>query len=67
MDTFKLDDIKNVHVGDIPAAKRGIIDALSGEDINKKSIPDDHMSSYVKGHEIGTEIDNLLKGDQRDY
>lgn len=67
METFKLNDIKDVHVGDIPAAKKGIIDGLNGKDINKDTIPDDHMSSYAKGHQIGTQIDNLLKGDQRNF
>lgn len=67
MERFKLDDIKDIHVGDLPAAKKGIIDSLVGKDKLKDTVPLDHMSSYKQGHEIGTQIENLLKGDQRDY
>ncbi|NMM64711.1 hypothetical protein HBE96_19060 [Clostridium sp. P21] len=67
MDEFKLEDIKDIHVGDIPAAKKGIIDSLNGKDLLKEEVPVEHMSSYKQGHQIGTEIENLLKGDQRDY
>ena len=67
MDRFNLEDIKNIHVGDLPSAKRGIIDCLLGKDIYKEDIPIEHMASYKRGHEIGSQIENLLKGDQRDY
>lgn len=67
MDEFKLEDIKDIHVGDIPAAKKGIIDSLIGRDALKEGVPVEHMSSYKQGHQLGTEIENLLKGDQRDY
>lgn len=67
MDRFELDDIKEIHVGDLPAAKKGIIDSLLGEDVFKEKIPYEHMASYKKGHEIGTQVENLLKGDQRDF
>lgn len=67
MDRFKLNDLKDIHVGDIPCAKKGIIDSLLGKDLHKSEVPFERMSSYKKGHEIGTEIENLLKGDQRDY
>ncbi|MBV7273560.1 hypothetical protein [Clostridium thailandense] len=67
MDRFELDDIKEIHVGDLPAAKKGIIDSLLGEDVFKEKIPYEHMDSYKKGHEIGTQVENLLKGDQRDF
>lgn len=67
MDRFELDDIKEIHVGDLPSAKKGIIDSLTGKDTYKDEIPFEHMSSYKKGHEIGTQVENLLKGDQRDY
>jgi hypothetical protein len=67
MDRFELDDIKEIHVGDLPAAKKGIIDSLTGKDAYKDEIPFEHMASYKKGHEIGTQVENLLKGDQRDY
>ena len=67
MDKFELDDIKEIHVGDLPAAKKGIIDSLTGNDGHKDEIPLEHMSSYKKGHEIGTQVENLLKGDQRDF
>lgn len=67
MDGFKLEDIKEIHVGDVPSAKKGIIDSLSGEDMHKNQIPFEHMSSYKKGHEIGTQIEDLLKGDQSQY
>jgi hypothetical protein len=64
MDGFKLEDIKEIHVGDVSVAKKGIVDSLLGEDTHKNEIPFEHMSSYIKGHEIGTQIEDLLKGDQ---
>lgn len=67
MDKFVLDDIRGIHVGDLPAAKKGIIDSLLGEDMFKEKIPFEHMSSYNKGHEIGTQVENLLKGEDRDF
>lgn len=67
MDRFELDDIKEIHVGNLPAAKKGIIDSLLGEDMFKEKISLEHMASYKKGHEIGTQVENLLKGDQRDF
>ncbi len=67
MDEFKLEDIKDVHVGHLPSAKKGIIDSLMGNDVHKEEIPLGQMASYKQGHQIGTEIENLLKGDQRDY
>ena len=67
MDRFELDDIKEIHVGDLPAAKKGIIDSLLGEDVFKEKVPLEHRASYKKGHEIGTQVENLLKGDQRDF
>lgn len=67
MDRFELDDIKDIHVGDVPIAKKGVIDSLSGKDTHKDEIPLEKLSSYRKGHEIGTHIENLLKGDQVDH
>lgn len=64
---FDINDIKNIQVGDLPSAKIGIIDSLSGKDKHKNAIERDKMDSYIVGHELGTEIENLLKGDQRDY
>ncbi|HGG0415420.1 TPA: hypothetical protein ACJFE8_000160 [Clostridium sporogenes] len=64
---FDINDIKNIQVGDLPSAKIGIIDSLSGKDKHKNAIEQDKMASYIVGHELGTEIENLLKGDQRDY
>lgn len=64
---FDIGDIKNIHVGDLPSAKLGMIDSLSGKDKHKNIIEQDKMASYIVGHELGTEIENLLKGDQRDY
>lgn len=64
---FDINDIKNIQVGDLPSAKIGIIDSLSGKDKHKNVIEQDKMDSYIAGHELGTEIENLLKGDQRDY
>ncbi|AJD30737.1 hypothetical protein AAGC94_02470 [Clostridium sporogenes] len=64
---FDINDIKNIQVGDLPSAKIGIIDSLSGKDKHKNAIEQDKMDSYIAGHELGTEIENLLKGDQRDY
>lgn len=65
MGEMNWDDIKSVHVGDVPTAKKGIIDSLSGKDINKDSVPFEHFNSYKKGHEIGTLIEDILKGDQK--
>ncbi|MFA9397842.1 MAG: hypothetical protein ACERKV_06210 [Clostridiaceae bacterium] len=67
MENFKLEDIKNIKVGDLPSAKRGIIDSLLGRDIYKEEISIEHMASYKKGHEVGTLVENFLKQDQRDY
>ncbi|WP_243108638.1 hypothetical protein [Clostridium rectalis] len=67
MDQFNLNDIKDIHVGDLPAAKKGLIDSLLGKDEHKDEVPFQHFSSYKKGHELGTQIENLLKGDQREY
>lgn len=67
MDKFTISDIKDIHVGHIPAAKLGIIDSLIGRDENKSKVEEKHLNSYAQGHELGTEIENLLKGDQRDY
>jgi hypothetical protein len=67
MNEFKLNDIKDIHVGDLPSAKMGIIDSLLGNDDHKTKIPFNCMASYKTGHQLGTEIENLLKGDQRDY
>ncbi|AKN32123.1 hypothetical protein Ccar_15125 [Clostridium carboxidivorans P7] len=66
MDKFKLEDIKDVHVGHIPAAKKGIVDSLMGKDLLKESVSLEHMSSYKQGHQLGTEIENLLKGYEQD-
>lgn len=67
MDRFQIEDIKDIHVGHLPAAKMGIIDSLLGEDVFKKNVDITQMASYKQGHQLGTEIENLLKGDQRDY
>lgn len=64
MENFELNDIKEIHVGDVPSAKKGIIDSLLGKDVHKDEIPFEHFSSYKKGHEIGSQVENLLKGDQ---
>ncbi|WP_251859868.1 hypothetical protein [Clostridium sp. Marseille-Q2269] len=64
---FDINDIRNMTVGDLPSAKLGIIDSLSGKDKHKNTIEQDKMASYITGHKLGTEIENLLKGDQRDY
>ncbi|ENK1243228.1 hypothetical protein K8O96_04200 [Clostridium sporogenes] len=64
---FDINDIKNIQVGDLPSAKLGVIDSLLGKDKHKNTIEQDKMASYIAGHELGTEIENLLKGDQRDY
>ncbi|MCY6483016.1 hypothetical protein OW763_01440 [Clostridium aestuarii] len=64
MHNFKLNDLKEIHVGNLPAAKMGIIDSLSGEDSHKPQITPEHIASYRQGHELGSEIENLLKGDQ---
>jgi hypothetical protein len=67
MDRFRLENIKDIHVGDLPAAKKGIIDSLMGKDSLKEEIPVEHMASYKQGHQLGTEIENLLKGDESQY
>lgn len=64
MHNFKLDDLKEIHVGNVPAAKMGIIDSLSREDSHKNQIDAKHMASYRQGQEIGSQIENLLNGDQ---
>ncbi|EJO5347802.1 hypothetical protein NRP93_001894 [Clostridium botulinum] len=64
---FAINDIKNIQVGDLPSAKLGVIDSLSGKDQHKNSIDQGKMASYIAGHELGTQIENLLKGDQRDF
>lgn len=66
MGLMNWDDLKSVHVGDVPAAKKGIIDSLSGKDLNQDTVPFEHFNSYKKGHEIGSIIENILKGDQRE-
>lgn len=65
MADFNLNDIKDIHVGDLPSAKLGVVDSILGTDDHKGEVTS--MASYKKGHEIGTQIVNLLKGDQRDY
>jgi hypothetical protein len=64
-------NIKNInginHIGDVPSAKKGIIDFLSGEDKFKDSIPEDKFNSYKKGREIAVEVVNIMNGDQRAY
>lgn len=68
MDNTKIKDINGIYnVGDVPSAKKGIIDFLSGEDVYKDSIPQDRLNSYKKGREIAVEIENILNGDQRAY
>jgi len=68
MDYSKIKEVNGIdQVGDVPSAKKGIIDFLSGEDINMESIPKDRLNSYKKGREIAVEIENLLNGDQRAY
>jgi len=68
MDNSKIREINGIdHVGDVPSAKKGIIDFLSGEDRYKDSIPKDRLNSYKKGREIAVEIENILNGDQRAY
>ncbi|MCY6369429.1 hypothetical protein [Clostridium ganghwense] len=64
MPNFKLNDLKEIKVGNLPAAKLGIIDSLSGEDSHKNQIAPQHIVSYRQGHELGSQIENLLKGDQ---
>lgn len=61
---FRFENLKEIHVGDVPSAKKGIIDCLLGEDQNKDTIPDKKLNSYIKGHQIGSYIDNALKSDQ---
>ena len=68
MDNSKIKEINGIYnIGDVPSAKKGIIDFLSGEDIYKDSIPQDRLNSYKKGREIAVEIENILNGDQRAY
>lgn len=68
MDYSKIREVNGIdHVGDVPSAKKGIIDFLSGEDKYKDTIPEDRLNSYKKGREIGVEIENILNSDQRAY
>ena len=68
MDNSKVKEINGIYnVGDVPSAKKGIIDFLSGEDIYRDSVPQDRQNSYKKGREIAVEIENILNGDQRAY
>ncbi|MBU3179225.1 hypothetical protein [Clostridium estertheticum] len=68
MDCSKIKEINGIdHVGDVPSAKKGIIDFLSGEDRFKDSVPKETLNSYKKGREIAVEIENMLNGDQRAY
>lgn len=68
MDHSKIREINGIdQVGDVPSAKKGIIDFLSGEDTYKDSVPSDRLNSYKKGREIAVEIENILNGDQRAY
>jgi hypothetical protein len=68
MDYTKIKEVNGIdHVGDVPSAKKGIIDFLSGEEKFKDSIPPDRLNSYKKGREIAVEIENILNGDQRAY
>ena len=68
MDYSKIREVNGIdHVGDVPSAKKGIIDFLSGEEKYKDSIPQDRLNSYKKGREIAVEIENILNGDQRAY
>jgi hypothetical protein len=64
MDGFKLNDLKEVHVGNVEVAKKGLIDSITGEDTHRDEIPFEHLSSYKKGHEVGSQVINLLKCDQ---
>jgi hypothetical protein len=68
MDNSRIKEINGIdHVGDVPSAKKGIIDFLSGEDKYKESVPQDKLNSYKKGREIAVEIENIMNGDQRAY
>jgi len=68
MDNSKIKEINGIYnIGDVPSAKKGIIDFLSGEDIYKDSVPQDRLNSYKKGREIAVQIENILNGDQRAY
>ncbi|MBU3111898.1 hypothetical protein [Clostridium lacusfryxellense] len=68
MDYSKIKEVNGINnVGDVPSAKKGIVDFLSGEDTYKDSVPQDRLNSYKKGREIGVEIENILNGDQRAY
>lgn len=65
MDGFKLDNLKEIHVGNVEVAKKGIIDSITGQDTHKDEIPFEFLASYKKGHEVGTQVINLLKTDQQ--
>jgi len=68
MDYSKIKEVNGINrIGDVPSAKKGIVDFLSGEDRYKDSIPQDRLNSYKKGREIAVEIENIMNGDQRDY
>lgn len=68
MESSKIKNINGInHIGDVPSAKKGIIDFLSGEDKFKDSIPEDKFNSYKKGREIAVEVVNIMNGDQRAY
>ena len=68
MDYSKIREVNGIdNVGDVPSAKKGIVDFLSGEDRYKDSVPQDRLNSYKKGREIAVEIENILNTDQRAY
>ncbi|WP_291633625.1 hypothetical protein [Clostridium sp.] len=68
MDYSKIREVNGIdHASDVPSAKKGIVDFLSGEDRFKDSVPQDRLNSYKKGREIAVEIENILNGDQRAY
>lgn len=68
MESSKIREINGInHIGDVPSAKKGIIDFLSGEDKYKDTIPKEKFNSYKKGREIAVEIENIMRGDQRAY
>ncbi len=68
MEHSKIREINGInHIGDVPSAKKGIIDYLSGEDRYKDSVPENRLNSYKKGREIAVEIENIMNGDQRAY
>ncbi len=62
---FKFEDLKQIHVGDIPSAKKGIIDNMLGEEEYKETVPDKFFNSYLKGQQIGSYVKNILKCDER--